>query len=529
MTQYSTTPILLRARLAPVLMTTVAAICISSATTVLAESLSPALAALDKLYSPRPPAATSPPAAPPTIGPAPAPGVPALPKWTLVPPGKKPPIGSVSERPGLQGPNFLNLQKTGYVEEEYFISGQANVYSADGKEIVTANAPYTTAILVRRPKDRSKFSGNIIVEPARDLTQSGSTWQQARRYMMRNGDIYVIFTMAKSNLDAYYRLYDPSRYGGLSIADDGQRLDIMAQTAGMMRHPEGPLGKLGFLSAAASKKGGVKVISTGSSLTGVMQATFIDNGHHARARRPDGGPIIDGYLQLVSGRPAMLPSDAPVISLVSEGDYDLFGQRLLALPRTDSDGEQKFRWYEVAGTSHSAWNSQLEYNVGIQQLGDGMRHTAACKAPVIKETEKEGYVIARLADLEAWVREGRAPPPGQVLKLSSETLAAGAKPTFQKDEHGNSLGGIRPYWLAVPIGVYSLNEEGSGPPRAIRTCRMHMTVKPFPKEQLAGLYKSRSDYISKVSQHIKSQVDAGYLLPEDAAIQLKRAEANQVP
>src|SRR4051812_22797718 len=42
-----------------------------------------------------------------------------------------------------------DLKKNGYVEEEYLVSGNANVYewTADGKlNVVTPNAPYTTRI-----------------------------------------------------------------------------------------------------------------------------------------------------------------------------------------------------------------------------------------------------------------------------------------------------------------------------------------------------------------------------------------------
>ena len=47
-----------------------------------------------------------------------------------------------------------DLRKVGYVEDEYLVSGKANVYTwpAPGPAVVrTPNAPYTTRILVRRP------------------------------------------------------------------------------------------------------------------------------------------------------------------------------------------------------------------------------------------------------------------------------------------------------------------------------------------------------------------------------------------
>src|SRR5215207_5456716 len=61
----------------------------------------------------------------------------------------------------------VDLAKAGYVEEEYFITGTANVYdwNADGSLTVKgANNPYTTRIIVRRPAQPARFSGTVIVE-----------------------------------------------------------------------------------------------------------------------------------------------------------------------------------------------------------------------------------------------------------------------------------------------------------------------------------------------------------------------------
>jgi hypothetical protein len=60
-----------------------------------------------------------------------------------------------------------DLSQFGYVEEEYLVSGFANVYDFDASSKVvvrTANAPYTTRILVRRPASPQKFSGTVVVE-----------------------------------------------------------------------------------------------------------------------------------------------------------------------------------------------------------------------------------------------------------------------------------------------------------------------------------------------------------------------------
>src|SRR5215467_11706759 len=61
----------------------------------------------------------------------------------------------------------MDLSKLGYVEEEFIVTGNANVYdwAADGTiSVKTPNAPYGTRILMRRPADAKKFSGTVIVE-----------------------------------------------------------------------------------------------------------------------------------------------------------------------------------------------------------------------------------------------------------------------------------------------------------------------------------------------------------------------------
>ena len=59
------------------------------------------------------------------------------------------------------------LKRDGYKETEHLVSGKANVYTwlePGPAKVRTAGAPYTTRILVRRPKKAKDFSGNVIVE-----------------------------------------------------------------------------------------------------------------------------------------------------------------------------------------------------------------------------------------------------------------------------------------------------------------------------------------------------------------------------
>ena len=116
-----------------------------------------------------------------------------------------------------------DLAAHGYVEEEYLVSGTANVYdwNADGKAVVrTANAPYTTRMLVRRPIDRRRESGTVVVEPLNPSNRFDLNigWGLAHDQFMRDGDVWIGFTSKPIDVQAL-KTFDPRRYGALSWAN----------------------------------------------------------------------------------------------------------------------------------------------------------------------------------------------------------------------------------------------------------------------------------------------------------------------
>ncbi|MBY0511150.1 MAG: hypothetical protein K2P94_13490, partial [Rhodospirillaceae bacterium] len=163
--------------------------------------------------------------------------VPATPVWTLV--ARTPnsiPLGTV-DLAGLKNAPTLNgvaLVKHGYVEEEYFISGRANIYAPEGETIdflktygfgggrvvAKANVPYKTRIVIRRPADIGKFSGTVQIEPIRDVTEGVTTWQRAWPYIVSHGDVWIGFTVSKANVEKLHKAFDPARYGSLDISDE---------------------------------------------------------------------------------------------------------------------------------------------------------------------------------------------------------------------------------------------------------------------------------------------------------------------
>jgi hypothetical protein len=119
----------------------------------------------------------------------------------------------------------MDLSKHGYREDEYFVSGEANVYArhdfGDDLMVKVRNAPYTFRILVRKPADPGLFSGNIMVEImnyAGMFDNPLTGWGEMDEYMMNSGDGWVGVTVCGVAVKAL-KTYDPDRYAPLNHAN----------------------------------------------------------------------------------------------------------------------------------------------------------------------------------------------------------------------------------------------------------------------------------------------------------------------
>ena len=90
------------------------------------------------------------------------------------------------------------LDRYGYREEEYFLSGTARSYvapgplSGDGRWTVATGptAPYVTRMVVRRPTDPARFNGTVVVEWLNVSAgrESDPPIDRARRFFPRGGE-----------------------------------------------------------------------------------------------------------------------------------------------------------------------------------------------------------------------------------------------------------------------------------------------------------------------------------------------------
>ena len=103
----------------------------------------------------------------------------------------------------------------------------------------------------------------------------------------------------------------------------------------------------------------------------------------------------------------------------------------------------------------------------------------------------------------------------------------------KKDTGGNSLGGVRLPDLVVPLGTHTVQNQPLS-----RACMLLGGYVPFAKTKadreaandtrpsLAELYKDRDDYVNRIRVAARALEQAGFLLPDDAAIIIQAAASS---
>jgi len=442
-----------------------------------------------------------------------------------------PPLPSTADPPTGNGVPFrqnalldvsggsLNLAAFRYVEEEFIVSGKANVYQYDSTgavELKTADVPYATRIVVRRPANLRRFSGNVHVEggPGAD----GMPW--AADYVLGNGDAWVsIFTHGLRMSVEQLQAFDPVRYAQLDLPEFGLNWDIMSQVGRLLKTqvPANPL--LGYNVR--------RIYANGWSGGASIWWFYINDGFHARFRMPDDEPIYDGYLvgepsgyspinstlfpvTLPSGDPRLtvvLPRDVPAIVLHSRPQET-------ARRRIDSDDpNDRYRVYEIAGATHSNLRVSRAYRQPESAFQSGGPFGCVNE---ISRFPFHYYFQSTLARLHAWAARGSKPPASQRLALNPDG-------SVMPDEHGNDLGGLRSTDLDVPIARYVANAAGPGGQPLCNGANALGAQERFSPEKLASLYRNHGGYVFRVLRRVHELEREGWLLPADATEVLKEA------
>jgi hypothetical protein len=421
----------------------------------------------------------------------------------------------------------MDLPKLGYTEDEYLISGKANVYdwAADGALTVkTAGAPYTTRILVRRPADPAKFSGAVVVE----IMNAARTWDWSMMWgylwpqIVEHGDAWVGVTMP-GGVPGLMK-YDHARYERVSFRnpalgacpngnpmgenEDGLKWDMLSQVAAALKS-----------DAAARPLAGFKVEYTYLTTQGADVVTYI-NAIGPHVKLADGKPTYDGYLVKDIGGPGRINQCAtppaksdpryvirnagvPVITVQPQSG--VLGGLAARRPDSDDSGD-RYRLYEIAGAEHLDIYAYQPFPNFIDQAVAGNAQGTPewpfgprCTPEIqLNEVPLLDYSFhAALANLDQWVRKGIAPPKANRVQVKDEDTD---HPTVVLDAHGNGMGGVRTFFVDVPAATYPMSSPGPG------VCAEMGRTVAFDWARLETLYGNYKNYANKVTQSVDRSV-----------------------
>ena len=412
----------------------------------------------------------------------------------------------------------LDLAGRGFIEEEFFYSGTANVYDTPNPfpigagfdttgtaNVVSANHPYKTRMVVRRPANAARFNGTVIVEWTN--VTSGydieALWFRIHEFVLREGYAWVGISAQDNGVSGSpngLKLWSPTRYGTLNVTDSGTvatdllSYDIYAQAAQAIRSVPSVMGGLPVH----------KVIAAGVSQSAGRLSVYL-NAVHTR------DPVFDAALLYIGGTKVRDDLNIPVLKLLSE--TELAAPQVDEKPSLQPDTEN-IRIWMMAGTSHSDWASGIVRNGIVRRDLPNVPLYDTCDQPSRSRIQDRYVISASIVALDNWI-DGVEPP-------HAPSLISGNPPAVVRDSRGNALGGIRLATFAVPIALDQGPNSGPG------TCFLNGVHIPFDTATLQSLYPTHSAYVSHITLAANQNVADGFLLPADAAELIADANANLV-
>jgi hypothetical protein len=451
----------------------------------------------------------------------------------------------------------IDLARHGYVEQEFLVSGRANVYSWPDLDTLTvvASGPYTTRILIRRPIDPSRFSGHVRVEPLNPTSghDLDAEWEIAHDGFMAAGDAYVGITVKPLTILALKR-FDPARYAQLGMpsplpasarcsphpvaeenaGEEGLAWDMISQVGALLKS-ESASNPLRDLRPRTD-------ILTGWSQSGSYDITYM-NAIARHVRLADGRPVFDGYLPgagsyaatgisqcaaaIPPGDPRAMynpPDGAPVIAVSTPTDFFSAASynRRTDRPHDSDAAQRRIRLYEVAGGSHLPADQGRYFPEPAELARAGFSSENRVTYP-LSGFPLHAVLDAAFANLDSWVADGTSPPRASRL-VPAAPEAWPVRPTL--DSYGNPLGGVRTPNVDVPIATYV--ERGLKAPGSNNSPYAGYDVA-FSPDYLKVLYPTHQDYVDKVTADVRRLVTQKWLTPGDGDEMITQAREANVP
>lgn len=426
----------------------------------------------------------------------------------------------------------VDVSDLGYVEEEFFLRGQANVYgNSEGQlQVVTENVPYTNHMLVRRPAKKADSSGVVLVDilnasngfPGEDHLRRMWDWAA------EEGHTIIGVTSKPIQVDAL-KNFDPERYAPLSWdVEDAEREPIIADPGnpssfdpfmvvpgaeeGLVWDIITQVGTLLESKPGRALLGGQQaktVLLMGQSQSGIYLNTYASN-FHGLVTQANRGPVFDGYLNTVgavlerplaqsqTGGLVTVPGsepalDVPFITVTSEGDAGLFGASTLAEKELPANRQH----WQVPGTAHTDLLSPV-IPADAEIYRSGRLPNTAVHDEAFRDSLNtyplEPAVVAATQSLIDWSKRNREAAPSKWFEQSAGQLELAAD--------GNAAGGLRYGLLEHSLGQF----RGAAQPGAV-----YGSMELISAEEFAKSYGTRAHYLELIGKVDAKLIEQGYL------------------
>lgn len=458
------------------------------------------------------------------------------------------PVTETSE-PFAAAEKICHFKEIGYVEEEYFLTGEANIYQEGenhSAKILYYNAPYTTRILVRRPVLPKKFSGNVVLEILNSSAgfDIDRMWVNSWPFFTRNGDVYVGITSKGNVVDSLIQ-WDQKRYSLINWKNPHPERKIPENipTNGPFSFlPQYEMGLFwdmlidcATLLKSKNEQNPLKGFPDRHLyLTGWSQSGFYIARYLATFHDPNNS-LFEGFLSAGStaglmplnsyektgsifgtpGIPAgnMMGTRQPTIAVNTESE-----NRVANWVGDFDEPGFKFRTYQIAASSHDSKHSIVDYYNRngcnpLRRIGRGNGFTPADGD--LLDYPYHFIFNAAFHHLYCWAREGipapHAPKIETRVAFKESTDAFGSYLENCIDAFGNCKGGIRTPAVDYPTGKYtSFSTDDQGKVNAT-----FGKVNPFSPDLLKNLYGTLENYRKLVEKGADDMLAKGFLLPED--------------
>ena len=410
----------------------------------------------------------------------------------------------------------------GYVEREYFASGEAHQYlKADGTVFGggerRSDVPltqgdiagdYHTRTVVRQPS-ADIFNGTLVVEWTNVTTgQDGEfVFGESHDTLLNEGYAVAVVSAQKIGVDNLVAT-QPERYGDLEVepedcADtcprDSMSWDIIAQVSSALKESaDSPFADLGV----------ERVILTGQSQSAGLTSAYYNLFHPTHQ-------FFDGFVFWDGAVPLRTDVATPAIALSS---WTLTNGG--PVPVT---GDYTREW-EINGSAHGSffiheYMDEVFVRDGTQPNGQSFTDwhlgIGNCASTQVGTKVRVGQVIGgAIASVDAWMRDGQPGSPSAFFQRNADG-------TLAYDENGSVIGGVQIADAAAPIWRYEHNTGGW-------TCPAAGAWAEYTPQELEQMYVSHDAYVARVTELTEAALAQRHIVASDAAKTIAEAEASEI-